>query len=123
MPFSIYLELKRLILGDSFLTEKSINFCPYCGKKIPKSYNYKTFYCCFCGKKFRYNEEDVAKKVQCIICHRIVDPNRHKNIRCPYCGSMYHLTCVSSWLLRYNACPMCQNAFLYPNKIIPIRKE
>ncbi len=62
------------------------------------------------------------KKAQCIICHKIVDPNRHKSIRCSYCGGLYHYKCVSSWLQKYNACPMCQNVFLYPNKIIPVRK-
>ncbi|MFX0021966.1 MAG: hypothetical protein ACFE9S_06540 [Candidatus Hermodarchaeota archaeon] len=104
------------------MSEKIYNFCPYCGRKLPKSKDYKAVYCCYCGKKLQVKRDNLMKNVQCIICHRIVDPNRHKNIKCPYCGSMYHLTCVSSWLLKYNACPMCQNVFLFPNKIIPIRK-
>ncbi|MFX1554074.1 MAG: RING finger domain-containing protein, partial [Promethearchaeota archaeon] len=62
------------------------------------------------------------KKVQCIICHKMVDPNRHEIISCSYCGSMYHSTCVSSWLLKYNACPMCQNVFVFPHKTMPIEK-
>ncbi|MFX1502694.1 MAG: hypothetical protein ACFFDH_17165 [Promethearchaeota archaeon] len=102
------------------MPEKVYNFCPYCGRKLPKSENYKSFYCCFCGKKFQFKQENSMKKVQCIICHRIVDPLRHKNIRCSYCGSMYHSRCVSPWLLKYNACPMCQNVFLFPSKIVPI---
>ena len=105
------------------MPERNLNFCPYCGRKLPKSKNYKAYYCCFCGKKFQRRLEFLMKKVQCIICHKIVDPNRHITIRCSYCGGMYHSTCVSSWLLKYNACPMCQNVFLFPNEIIPIGKK
>ncbi|MFX1550261.1 MAG: RING finger domain-containing protein [Promethearchaeota archaeon] len=103
------------------MSEKTYNYCPYCGRKLPKSTNYKSYYCCFCGKKFQINSENLFKKVQCTICHNIIDPNRYLTIKCPYCGSMYHSTCVSSWLLKYNACPMCQNVFLFPNKTIPIK--
>jgi hypothetical protein len=102
---------------------KRLNFCPYCGRRLPESNKNKTNYCCFCGKKFQYKKDDLVKKVQCIVCHKFVDQNMHKTISCSYCGSMYHSTCVSSWLLKYNACPLCQNVFIFPNKIIPLKKQ
>ncbi|MFX0142229.1 MAG: RING finger domain-containing protein [Candidatus Hodarchaeota archaeon] len=105
------------------MSERNYNFCPYCGKKLPQFIRYETNFCGFCGRRLKKNKENLIKKVQCIICHKPVDPNRHNTIKCSYCGSMYHSICVSSWLLKYNACPMCQNVFLFPNKIIPISKE
>ena len=105
------------------LSEKNYNYCPNCGRKLPKSNNNKLNYCQFCGKKLKTSKEILNRKVQCTICHKMVDPYRHKTIGCSYCGSLYHSTCVSPWLLKYNACPMCQNVFLFPSKIIPIKKE
>ncbi|MFX0004080.1 MAG: DUF1272 domain-containing protein [Candidatus Hodarchaeota archaeon] len=104
------------------MSEKKYNFCPYCGRKLPKSTNYKIYYCCFCGKKFQLKHENLIMRAQCTICHKIVDPSKHNTIICSYCGSIYHSTCVTSWLVKYNACPMCQNVFLFPNKIIPLSK-
>ncbi|MFX1387005.1 MAG: hypothetical protein ACFE9M_07305, partial [Promethearchaeota archaeon] len=85
------------------MNEKNFNFCPYCGKRLPKFNNYKTNYCCYCGKKLKKDTEKLIGQVQCTICHRIIDPNRNLTIICSYCGSVYHSTCVYSWLLKYNA--------------------
>ena len=103
------------------MLERNYNYCPWCGKRlIPKPNKNMINYCCFCGKKLRNNTEKLMREVKCTICHKNVFPRRHKSIKCSYCGSIYHATCVSSWLLKYNACPMCQNVFLFPNKVLPI---
>ena len=99
------------------------NFCPYCGKRIPKFDKNKTNYCCFCGLKLIKRSNNTIKKVQCTVCHNFIDSNMNKTIKCTFCGSMYHSTCVSSWLQKYNACPMCQNVFIFPNKILNIKQH
>ncbi|MFX0000817.1 MAG: hypothetical protein ACFE9Q_14185 [Candidatus Hodarchaeota archaeon] len=104
------------------MSEKIINFCPYCGKRLPKYSKITTNFCCFCGRNLKNKKERLTHEVQCTICHKIVDLNRHKTIKCSFCESVYHSSCVSSWLLKYNACPMCQNVFIIPNMTIPLRK-
>ena len=105
------------------MPERKLNFCPYCGKRLPKSNKEKMNFCCYCGKKLKQYKEKFTKRVQCTICHEITDPSKHLTIKCSYCGSIYHSTCVSTWLQKYNACPMCQNIFLFPNKVLPLRKH
>lgn len=109
-------------MSEKILSERIYNFCPKCGKKISKINVDKTNFCCFCGKKLKDKKTKLIRNVQCTICHKIVDLNRHKTIKCSYCGSIFHTTCVSSWLLKYNACPMCQNVFIFPNKTTPLVK-
>ena len=96
------------------MTEKFYNFCPYCGKKLPKLNIEKLNFCSLCGKKLYKSK---IRKL-CTICHEKIKSEPTNVIKCSFCGSMYHLTCVSSWLLKYNACPMCQNVFLIPNKVL-----
>ena len=60
----------------------------------------------------------VVEKKQCIVCHKITEPENNKIITCPFCDSLSHLECISNWLLTYNACPRCQNKFLYPNLML-----
>ena len=100
------------------LPEKFYNFCPNCGKKLPKLNIDKLNFCSFCGRKL--NKSKTRKS--CTICHERVITGPTKAIKCSFCGSMYHSTCVSSWLLKYNACPMCQNVFIFPNKTVSIKK-
>ena len=104
------------------MPERKHNFCPYCGNRLPNFNMHKTNYCSFCGRKLKSEKEKSIKKVQCTICHKIIDPNRQRTICCSFCGSKYHTTCVTSWLLKYNACPMCQNVFVFPNKTIALGK-
>ncbi|MEE9379717.1 MAG: RING finger domain-containing protein [Candidatus Lokiarchaeia archaeon] len=104
------------------MSNKRYNFCPFCGKRLLKFDKNKTNFCCYCGKKLKIEKEKLKQKVQCTICHIMIDPNKYKIIKCTFCGSMYHSTCVSSWLQKYNACPMCQNVFLFPNKAIALNK-
>ncbi|MFX1419931.1 MAG: hypothetical protein ACFE9N_13515 [Promethearchaeota archaeon] len=104
------------------MSENNYNFCPYCGKKIPKSNKDKVNFCCFCGKKLKNFHVNLMHKIHCTICHNIINPNIHEIITCSYCGSMYHSTCVSSWLFKYNACPLCQNVFIFPNKTLALKK-
>ncbi len=104
------------------MTNKTINFCPYCGKRIRFYIKDKLNYCCFCGKKLKVEKHKIISQVQCTICHIKIDPDKDKTIKCSFCGSTYHYRCVYSWLQNYNACPMCQNVFLFPNKSISIVK-
>lgn len=98
------------------MPEKIYIYCPHCGKKLPKLTVEKLNYCSFCGSKLKLNKSEVRKS--CTICHEKIKSDLTNVIKCSFCGSMYHSTCVSSWLLKYNACPMCQNIFLIPNKAI-----
>ncbi|MFX1451684.1 MAG: hypothetical protein ACFFCM_12615 [Promethearchaeota archaeon] len=98
------------------------NFCPYCGKKLPKSNIGKPNYCCYCGKKLSNKKDKSITKAHCTICHRIVDLHKHRIIRCSFCESLYHESCVTSWLEKYNACPMCQNVYLFPQKTLILQK-
>ncbi|MFX1410048.1 MAG: RING finger domain-containing protein [Promethearchaeota archaeon] len=93
------------------------NYCPYCGKELPDSNKSKANYCCYCGRELRNNKKRLNKGIQCTICHKYINSQNTKTITCSFCGSMYHYYCISSWLIKYNACPMCQNVFLNPNLI------
>jgi len=111
------------VIGEKYLPGRIYNFCPYCGKQLPRSDNGKTNFCSFCGKKLKKDHEKFLKKVQCTVCHQFINPSRQTTIKCSFCESIYHSTCVSSWLIKYNACPMCQNVFILPNKILPLAKN
>ncbi|MFX1572634.1 MAG: RING finger domain-containing protein [Promethearchaeota archaeon] len=93
-----------------------LNYCPYCGIKLSKINSSKANFCCHCGNKLRHEYKKTYQKVQCTICHKYISHEYQNIIKCSYCGSQYHESCVSSWLLKYNACPMCQNVFIFPNK-------
>ena len=96
------------------LSETKLNYCPYCGKKIRGLNISQLNYCCFCGTKLKKNKVLPKPKVQCTICHEYISPKRNNTIKCSYCGSQYHNLCITSWLLKYNSCPMCLNVFLMP---------
>lgn len=98
------------------MPEKFYNFCPHCGKKLPRLNIDKLNFCSFCGRKVKLNNSKIRKS--CTICHEKIKSEPTNEIKCSFCESMYHLTCVSSWLLKFNACPMCQNIFLIPNEAI-----
>ncbi|MFX1313874.1 MAG: RING finger domain-containing protein [Promethearchaeota archaeon] len=97
------------------MSEKAYNYCPYCGIKLLKKYSSKANFCYHCGKKLRNVNKRIYPKVQCTICHKYISHEHLNTIKCSYCGSQYHESCVSSWLLKYNTCPMCQNVFIFPN--------
>ncbi|MHA2008371.1 MAG: RING finger domain-containing protein [Promethearchaeota archaeon] len=94
-----------------------LNYCPYCGKRIQGLNITHLNYCCFCGTKLKRNKELQKLKVQCTICHEHISPKINNIIKCSYCGSQYHSTCITSWLLKYNSCPMCLNVFLMPKSL------
>ena len=100
------------------MIEKKYNFCPHCGRKLPRLNADKINYCSFCGAKLKNQKP----KVTCTVCHEHIYQEKSKGIKCSFCGSEYHPTCVSSWLLKYNACPMCQNVFTFPNKNLHVIK-
>ena len=104
------------------MPEKIYNYCPYCGKRLVRSSIEIPNFCTFCGKKLKNKNVKLSKKVQCTVCHQIIDPNKQITIKCSYCDSMYHSICVTNWLQKHNACPMCQNVYLLPNKILPLGK-
>lgn len=91
-----------------------LKYCPYCGKKFEK---YGMNFCTYCGKNLKRFRGSSTKKVSCTICHELVSLRENENIKCSYCGSQYHRNCITSWLLKYNSCPMCLNVFLKPNLI------
>ena len=55
---------------------------------------------------------------KCIVCHKETEPENNEIIKCPFCESLSHPDCITAWLLTYNACPMCQNKFLFPNLML-----
>ncbi|MBY8986533.1 MAG: hypothetical protein KGD65_15790 [Candidatus Lokiarchaeota archaeon] len=95
-----------------------INYCPYCGKKLLGLNLSKLNYCCFCGIKLKKAKKSTNSMKQCIICHKFINPNKHATIECSFCNGLYHATCIESWLLKYNSCPLCLNVFLMPIKAI-----
>ena len=97
------------------MTETSLNYCPYCGKKILKSNKYETNFCRYCGRALKREQKSSQDKVQCTVCHKYIWYGRNYSIQCSFCGSKFHYLCVDSWLMKYNSCPMCQNEFLNPS--------
>ena len=92
------------------MPKKKFNFCPLCGNKLPRLHVNKANFCCYCGNKLERKRLIKA----CIVCHKQIINEKSIIIKCSFCGSISHSSCVSSWLLKYNACPMCQNVFLFP---------
>lgn len=91
----------------------SINYCPYCGKNL-KSSKYPINFCYYCGQKLKMEQKNLQEKVQCTVCHGYIWHGRGHTIQCSFCGSKFHYSCVASWLMTHNSCPMCQNVFLNP---------
>jgi endogenous inhibitor of DNA gyrase (YacG/DUF329 family) len=104
--------------GENFksksISHKTINYCPACGSKIG-NLNNKPNYCPFCGNNLKLREKDLLKVIDCAVCHQKVDKNQ-ESITCSFCGTIFHYNCVSNWLLQHNACPLCQNRFIFPQK-------
>lgn len=101
---------------------KKMNFCSGCGIKLPgKIRNY----CTSCGTRLvkqekincganlvkkRGNQRPIGK---CTICHKTVY-SKDNIVKCAFCDSKYHYSCVASWISKHNACPMCFNVYLTP---------
>ena len=114
----LWLKVKKQIIWDANkLTLHKFNYCPYCGKKIQGLNISQLNYCCFCGIKLRKNYKSSKMKTQCTICHEYIGQKKNNTIKCSYCDSQYHPACITSWLLKYNSCPMCLNVFLMPKSI------
>lgn len=95
-----------------------LNFCPHCGKKLQGVYLTQLNYCCFCGSKLNEERRVLKSTVQCPICHKYIGLKGERKIKCSYCGSQYHSGCISSWLIKYNSCPVCLNEFLIPKSLL-----
>jgi len=89
------------------------NFCPSCGNKLIQLDYTESNFCSYCGGKLTEGNDNSNHIKQCTICHESVNIDNN-NIKCLYCGSNFHFTCVAGWLSEHNACPMCQNQFLIP---------
>ncbi|MFX0082872.1 MAG: RING finger domain-containing protein [Candidatus Hodarchaeota archaeon] len=96
---------------------QKFNYCPYCGKKIQDLNVSQLNYCCFCGNKLKKSNKSQKIRTKCTICHENISLKRNNTIKCPYCDSQYHSTCITAWLLKYNSCPMCLNVFLMPDLV------
>ncbi len=100
------------------MSDTNFNYCPNCGKRIQKSNSKKVNFCCYCGHKLKIKDRTSQKNIQCTICHEFMGYRSTRIIKCSFCGSKYHDSCVYDWLARHNACPMCQNVFLNPNLVL-----
>ena len=101
-------------LHEKSMSDTNFNYCPNCGKKIQKSNSKKVNFCCYCGRELKNKRVNSHDKIQCTVCHEFIWHGRSRTIKCSFCGSQYHYSCVSSWIMKYNSCPMCQNVFLNP---------
>ena len=54
------------------MARASINYCPYCGKKILKSNKYETNFCRYCGRALKREQKSSQDKVQCTVCHKYI---------------------------------------------------
>ena len=104
-------------LREKSMSDTNFNYCPNCGKKIQKSNSRKINFCCYCGRELKTKKVNLHDRIQCTVCHEFIWQGRSRTIKCSFCGSQYHYSCVSSWLTKYNSCPMCQNVFLNPTLI------
>lgn len=96
------------------MVSTKLKYCPYCGKRCEMQ---KINFCTYCGKNLKRFNSSSIKKVSCTICHEPVYLREKENIKCSYCGSQFHRTCITSWLLKYNSCPLCLNVFLIPKQV------
>ncbi|MHA1471944.1 MAG: RING finger domain-containing protein, partial [Promethearchaeota archaeon] len=105
------------------LPEREFNYCPNCGSKLVKSDKFKTNFCCKCGHKLKNQEQTSREDIQCTVCHESIWHRSTRVVKCSFCGSKYHYSCVHDWLVRHNACPMCQNVFLRPNLTLSRKRK
>ncbi len=110
-------------LREKSMTGINFNYCPNCGKKIQKSNSKIVNFCCYCGHKLKAKDTPSQENIRCTICHEFIWPRSTRIIKCSFCGSSYHNSCVHDWLARYNACPMCQNVFLNPNLVLSRKRK
>ena len=96
------------------ISHSTINYCPDCGTKLGKLSNEPNF-SPFCGCNLNSRKSVELKPFNCAVCHQKVDKSQN-SIKCAFCGSIFHFNCVSNWLSQHNACPLCQNRFVIPEK-------
>ncbi len=90
-----------------------IRYCPNCGVNLKNKINPKLNFCPYCGENLKFHKKSISNNIQCVICHEYVETNA-KKIICSFCGSIFHESCATNWISKYNSCPMCQNQFVYP---------
>lgn len=100
--------------NSKIISHKIINYCPDCGTKLGNLGN-EPNYCPFCGSNLKSRKKNELKPIDCAVCHQKVDESQN-SIKCAFCGTIFHYNCVSNWLLQHNACPLCQNRFVIPEK-------
>jgi len=108
---------------NKLLPERVYNYCPSCGSKLLKSTKSKTNFCYKCGHKLKIGDRTSQKNIRCTICHEFIPYRTPRIIKCSFCGSKYHYSCVYDWLARHNACPMCQNVYVNPNLILSRKRK
>jgi hypothetical protein len=102
------------------MTIGNLNYCPYCGSKVI-GFKAKINFCPFCGSNLEARQNKGKKKpTQCGVCHQHLKSNQNL-ITCSFCGIKFHSKCVTNWLLQYNACPLCQNSFIIPERVLKTR--
>ncbi len=70
-------------------------------------------------EEFERNKSRIVKDgLSLIICYNMVHEESINAIKCVFCESLYHIKCVSEWLIKFNACPMCQNVFVVPRLML-----
>lgn len=114
LPISSQVNKQLKINTDPKNNVSKINYCSECGAKLGKLSS-KPNFCPYCGNNLRAREETLSRPIDCAVCHQKVDKNQH-SIKCSFCGTIFHYNCVSNWLITHNACPLCQNRFVIPEK-------
>ncbi len=92
-----------------------INYCSKCGCKIRNYIPEKTNYCSHCGAKLLHPMDSIPSIFKtCSICHKRVNVNSSRIVECSYCNAIFHVSCITPWLVQHNTCPLCQNVYLLP---------
>lgn len=94
-----------------------MKYCYNCGARIKNYIPEKTRYCSNCGARFSRSPGLNNGMSSCGICHKRLNVNSIKVIKCVYCDAVFHESCIYPWLTKYNACPSCQNVYLMPKLI------
>ncbi|TFF88617.1 MAG: hypothetical protein EU550_00985 [Promethearchaeota archaeon] len=98
---------------DDMNNLRKINYCSKCGVKFSDFVNYVPNFCPNCGFQVVTKHTISNSNLKCLICHKHILKHQ-KVIICSYCSSVFHYSCSAVWFNRHNACPLCQNVFLYP---------
>jgi hypothetical protein len=95
------------------VNKKKIKFCSKCGIKFSNFVDFIPNFCPNCGIEVFRIENNSPGVNKCLICHKPI-LSHQRTIECSYCSGSFHYSCSAAWFNRHNACPFCQNVFLYP---------